>query len=114
MTHASLRAPTVPVKIWRAGKPREALVCCAELAKAFGSGTDGEGYGSLIDTWRKGFWTFGLSVAEPVLCPWCGAPNNVVETESEFTEGVAGDGAVILRNGVPMTIKEVLAALNKH
>ena len=30
---------------------------------------------------------------------------------SEYTEGICGDGAVILKDGQPMTISEILAAL---
>lgn len=32
----------------------------------------------------------------------------------EWTEGVCGDGAVILRDGVPVTISEVLRILNEY
>ena len=33
---------------------------------------------------------------------------------SEYTEGVCGDGAAILRDGQAMTIGEIVAALNSH
>lgn len=32
----------------------------------------------------------------------------------KYTEGVCGDGAAILKDGVPMTIAEILADLNKR
>lgn len=32
---------------------------------------------------------------------------------AEYTEGVCGDGAAILRDGVPVAISDVLAALNQ-
>lgn len=33
-------------------------------------------------------------------------------TAEQYTEGVCGDGAAILCNGVPMSVSEILAALN--
>lgn len=35
-------------------------------------------------------------------------------TEPVYTEGVCGDGAAILRDGVPVKITEILAMLNTH
>ena len=35
-------------------------------------------------------------------------------TTAEWTEGVCGDGAVILRDGIPVTISEVLRILNER
>lgn len=32
--------------------------------------------------------------------------------EIEYTEGIAYDGAAILKNGIPMTITEILQTLN--
>lgn len=34
--------------------------------------------------------------------------------KNEYTEAVAGDGAAILKNGVPMTVSEILEELNNH
>lgn len=31
----------------------------------------------------------------------------------EYTEGIAGDGAAILKDGVPMSVSEVIAELNR-
>jgi hypothetical protein len=33
-------------------------------------------------------------------------------TTEQYTEGLCGDGAAILRDGVPMSVSEILAALN--
>jgi hypothetical protein len=37
-----------------------------------------------------------------------------VEKGEEYTEGVSGDGAAILRDGIPVKIKEVLRSLNDY
>jgi hypothetical protein len=39
---------------------------------------------------------------------------NKVEKGEEYTEGVSGDGATILRDGIPIKIKEVLHSLNEY
>lgn len=61
-----------------------------------------------------------VKLVEGTACP-CGAPPGAIckkpdclmlKTRPEYTEGVCGDGAAILCDGRPMTISEILAALN--
>jgi hypothetical protein len=37
-----------------------------------------------------------------------------IEVEPTYTEGVCADGAAILKDGVPITISEILAELNEY
>lgn len=42
----------------------------------------------------------------------CGMPVGELADQAEYTEGVAGDGPAILRDGVPMKVSDILSALN--
>lgn len=59
---------------WAQGRYIDVEVCCGELARAAESGTDGEGYGSLLDVRPDGSWDFNSSATGAGFCPWCGAP----------------------------------------
>ena len=46
--------------------------CCKEFKDATREGTDNEGYGSLIQTFKPGEWFVGCNLEPLKYCPWCG------------------------------------------
>lgn len=49
-------------------------VCCQMFANALQSGTDNEGYSSLVYLLDdEGGWAMGVALPQPFHCPWCGA-----------------------------------------
>ena len=62
-------------KLWNDGKYESVTVCCAQFRHATEPGTDGEGYGAAIWSYRRpdGTWQYDLSSAgEMDYCPFCG------------------------------------------
>lgn len=60
------------------GSGYAAEVCCRDMAHAFDSCTDNEGYGSLlsVEGWNGNNIGIGVDLPEINLCPWCGAAAN--------------------------------------
>ena len=59
--------------------------CCDDFAEAFQSGTDNEGYGSLMDGY-DGIITAGSIERRIKFCPWCGRPTSELKYESLVKE----------------------------
>lgn len=66
----------VATKVWR-GRWVPADICCEDMARAFESGTDAEGYGPLAcEAYdQSSTWQFSSVVKKPRFCPWCGMEN---------------------------------------
>jgi len=62
----------------------ELNICCSDFAKAFESGTDGEGYGALfyVDSWRGMLVDAGCHPSPINFCPWCGKPVTFCKKEA--------------------------------
>lgn len=48
-------------------------VCCGQFAKAWESGTDNEGWGTLISAPGDGEPSIGQELDPIKFCPWCGS-----------------------------------------
>jgi hypothetical protein len=66
--------------------------CCEPWRKAHNSGTDNEGYGSLLRANNHGTTTAGCIPEDIRFCPWCGASQTVTPSgervmSKEFARG---------------------------
>jgi hypothetical protein len=65
-------------------------ICCTDFLRASESGTDNDGYMSLIRFTRYGEWHAGMYQLKPIaFCPWCGKKlENVAGGNHAAEEGI--------------------------
>ncbi len=57
---------------WNVNPPRPATLCCNDFWQAMQTGTDNEGYGSLVSYYGRAFHIGSGNLPEIAMCPWCG------------------------------------------